>query len=210
VLKAGPPAAVDARLDWPVELEREIELYRAHPELDRWRPKFLADFTTQGWRALLMEDLGPSLRPPPWTETAVDLVSEGLAAMHSATASPGGCFVHGDVRSDNLFVAPGRGLVLCDWAEAHLGSCLEDAIYWAIGVALESGRPAADTLAKYTAFASEPDSGAICAALARLALMNQQRLQRRGEPAAVRELRSRELDVVRRWRDVYLVGGTVR
>jgi aminoglycoside phosphotransferase (APT) family kinase protein len=204
VLKAAPPAAVDARLDWPAELEREIELYRAHPELDPWRPKFLADFTTQEWRALLMEDLGASLRPPPWTETAVDQVSEGLAALHSATASRGGCFVHGDVRSDNLFVALGRGLVLCDWAEADLGCGFEDAIYWAIGVALESGRPAPDVFAKYTAFAGDPDSGAISRALARLAQMNQQRLQRRGEPAAVRELRSRELDVVRRWRDVYL------
>jgi hypothetical protein len=208
VLKAAPPAAVDARMDWPSELEREIELYRAHSELDPWRPKFLADFRTKGWRALLMEDLGASLRPPPWTETAIDLVADGLAAMHSATASQRGCVVHGDVRSDNLFVAPRRGLILCDWAESDVGTCLEDAIYWAIGVALESGGPAPDVFAKYTAFAGEPDPGAISSALAKLELMNQHRLQRRGEPAAVRELRSRELDVMKRWREDRPVHGT--
>lgn len=199
VLKAAPPASVDARLDWPGELQREIELHVSHPELDRWRPALLASLASGGWRGLLMEDLGGSLRPPPWNDAAVGSVAAGLAAMHVASIGRGRQVIHGDVRSDNLFLVPGRGLVLCDWAEATQGSALEDAVYWAAGVELEGGPPARATFERYAAAAGDAGAAAVHAAVNRLLLLTQRRLERHGEPVRVRELRSRELAVLERW-----------
>lgn len=199
VLKAAPPASLDARLDWPAELQREIELYASHPELDRWRPQPRGALAFGGWRGLLMEDLSESFRPPPWTIAAISSVATGLAAMHRSSIGAGHQIIHGDVRSDNLFLVPGRGLVLCDWAEATQGSALEDAIYWAVGVELEAGGPARDALARYTAVAGDAGEAAVHAAATRLFLLNRQRLERADEPVRVRELRIRELAVLERW-----------
>jgi hypothetical protein len=201
VLKAAPPGSVDVRLDWPAELEREIELYRSHPELDRWRPKSRAEVSFGGWRGLLMEDLSVSFRPPPWTGAALQSVATGLAAMHAASIGAGHGIIHGDVRSDNLFLVTGRGLVLCDWAEATQGSVLQDAVYWAVGVELEGGGPACDAFARYASAAGdcEPTESGAQAAATKLFLLNRRRLERPGEPVRVRELRIRELAVLRRW-----------
>jgi hypothetical protein len=199
VLKAAPPASVDARLDWPGELQREIELYASHPELDRWRPQPRAALANRGWRGLLMEDLGESMRPPPWTGATVSSVAAGLAAMHGSSIEAGHQTIHGDVRSDNLFLVPGRGLVLCDWAEATQGPALEDAVYWAVGVELEGGGPARDAFARYAAVTGDPSEAAVHAAATRLFLLNRQRLDRTDEPVRVRELRIRELAVLEHW-----------
>lgn len=199
VLKAAPPSTVDARLDWPAELEREISLYTAHPELDCWRPRPRAALAVGGWRGLLMEDLSRSSRPPPWTSAAVGSVAAGLAAMHVASSAAGHQIIHGDVRSDNLFLVPGRGLVLCDWAEATQGSAVEDTVYWAVGVELEGGGPAGDAYARYAAAAGDASEAAVRAAATKLFLLNRERLERTGEPVRVRELRIRELAVLRRW-----------
>jgi len=199
VLKAVPPASLDARLDWPGELQREIELYASHPELDRWRPELRAALANGGWRGLLMEDLGESLRPPPWTGAAVGSVAAGLAAMHESSIGAGHQIIHGDVRSDNLFLVPGRGLVLCDWAEATQGSALEDAVYWAVGVELEGGGQARDAFTRYTAVSGDAGEAAVHAAANKLFLLNRQRLERTDERVRVRELRIRELAVLGRW-----------
>jgi len=199
VMKAAPPASVDARLDWPGELQREIELYASHPELDRWRPQPRGALANGGWRGLLMEDLGASLRPPPWTGAAVSSVAAGLGAMHGSSIGAVHQIIHGDVRSDNLFLVPGRGLVLCDWAEASQGSALEDAVYWAVGVELEGGGPARDAFARYAAVTGDPSEAAVHAAATRLFLLNRQRLDRTDEAVRVRELRIRELAVLEHW-----------
>ena len=146
-----------------------------------------------------MEDLSESSRPPPWTGAAVGSVAAGLAAMHVASIAAGHQIIHGDVRSDNLFLVSGRGLVLCDWAEATQGSALEDAVYWAVGVELEGGGPARDAVARYTAVAGDASEAAVHAAATRLFLLNRQRLERADEPVRVRELRIRELAVLERW-----------
>lgn len=199
VLKAAPPASVDARLDWPAELEREVELHRSHPELDRWRPRPRAAVAGGGWRGLLMEDLGGSPRVPPWTGSAIQSVAVGLAAMHAASGPGVHPMIHGDVRSDNLFLVPGRGLVLCDWAEAAPGSALEDAVYWAVGVELEGGGRADAAYARYAAVAGGSDELGRRAATAHLVRLNRRRLERSDEPIRVRQLRARELAVLERW-----------
>ena len=198
VLKAAPPAAVDGRLDWPAELEREIELYATRPELAPWRPELCGHFQAAGWRGLLMQDLGPSGPPPPWTPDAVQAVATGLAQMHLAAARGGGPLAHGDVRSDNLFLLPGRRLALCDWAEAADGSGLGDAVYWAIGVELEGGC-ARGAYARYSAIAGEVDPGRLGAVIVELTRLTQQRLECADLPSAARRLRRRELDALRRW-----------
>ena len=199
VLKAAPPAGIDARLDWPGELQREIDLHRSHPELDRWRPRPRGAPASGGWRGLLMEDLGKPLPPPPWTRAAITSVAAGLAAMHRSSVGATLPIVHGDVRSDNLFLVSGRGLVLCDWAEAAPGSALEDAVYWAIGVELEGGGTAREAYASYAAAAGRVEQAALRAATDRLIGLNRRRLQRPDEPIRVRELRLRELAVLERW-----------
>lgn len=199
VLKAAPPAGVDARLDWPAELEREIELYTSHPELDRWRPRPWAALSAGGWRGLLMEDLSGAHRPPPWTDAALRAVAAGLARMHAASARAGRQIGHGDVRSDNLFLAAGRGLVLCDWAEANPGSALEDAVYWAVGVEREGGGWARDAYARYAAVAGAVSDAEVQAAAARLRQRHRRGLERVDEPARVRELRQRELAILDDW-----------
>jgi hypothetical protein len=70
--------------------------------------------------------------------SAVRLALLWITSLHRATRKDRGV-IHGDVRSDNLFLVPGRGLVLCDWAEAGPGSGIDDGVYWAVGVQLESG-----------------------------------------------------------------------
>jgi hypothetical protein len=199
VLKAAPPRAVAARLDWPAELEREIDLYRAHPELDPWRPCALGHFEAGGWRALLMEDLGASMFRTRWTESRTVAVAAGLAAMHSAAQARGSGLVHGDVRSDNLFLADDGGLLLVDWAECGPGSGIDDAAYWAVGVELEHGGCAPEVFARYAAVAAGVDAGGVREALSALRRLNQGRLTDPLLPEAVRELRLRELSVIDRW-----------
>lgn len=199
VMKAAPPRGVDARLDWPAELEREIELYGTHPELDPWRPRALGEFRAGGWLALLMEDLGDSLLGSEWTESRLATVAAGLAAMHRASAAGSLGVVHGDVRSDNLFATEGGALLLVDWADWDTGSGVEDAVYWAIGVELEGGACAADALARYEAVAGRLPASEVDYAVASLRRSNRRRLRDPLLPEAVRRLRLRELTVLDRW-----------
>jgi aminoglycoside phosphotransferase (APT) family kinase protein len=195
-MKAAPPAAVDARLDWPAELLREIDLYASRPELDPWRPRRLADFEAAGWRALLMEDLGSSLLESQWSERTIAAVAAGLAAMHAATAARGFPLVHNDVRSDNLFLCSEGSLRLVDWAEAGPGTGLEDAVYWAVGVQLEGGGSAAGVLATYAAAAGDGDPQRAGDVLTRLRRLNLRRMSDPRLPDRVRRLRRRELAVL--------------
>ena len=198
-MKAAPPAVIDARLDWHAELEREIKLYDSHPELDAWRPQFHGALDASGWRGLLMEDLGQSFRPPPWTDAMTHRVAIGLARMHGETRRGGDCVIHGDVRSDNLFLVRDRGLMLCDWAEARWGSPVEDAAYWAVGVECEGGELASDAYARYVAAAEELQASTLVPILRQLALLNQRRVERLSEPDRVRRLRQHELAAMRNW-----------
>lgn len=195
VLKAAPPAAVDRRLDWPRELEREIELYSERPELNPWRPGYLGDFSASGWRVLLMEDVGAGVRPS-WHAAEVRCAARGLAEFHAAA----GGLIHGDVRADNLVLDARRGLILVDWAEAAVGSHLEDVVYWAVGVALDAAVPPLAAVDEYGLCAQPVPSAELATAVGCLLEVTRRRLARPDEPAPVRDLRRRELEALRLWR----------
>ena len=66
-------------------LEREERMYRELPDLiGRWAPAFYGAFARDGWRALLLEDVGPRSAPP-WTPALTRSVAYEYAAFHART-----------------------------------------------------------------------------------------------------------------------------
>lgn len=85
VLKAAAPGVAD-RVDWGLQVRREIDAYRAWPFLAPWRPRMRATFVCDGWTVLVTEEVAGAARIPPWTAPLLDAVGRGLAGMHAASA----------------------------------------------------------------------------------------------------------------------------
>lgn len=66
-----------------VLVEERIYTELAHL-LSPWAPELRGVFSTAGWRALLLEDLGPKTAPP-WTPTLTRQVMRAYAQFHQAT-----------------------------------------------------------------------------------------------------------------------------
>jgi aminoglycoside phosphotransferase len=60
----------------------------------------------------------------------------------------GDTLVHGDIRSDNVLLAP-RSVVFVDWPHASRGAAVFDLVAWAPSVALEGGPNPEELLARY-------------------------------------------------------------
>lgn len=90
----------------------------------------------------------------------------GAAAMAAGFDDVPMAVVHGDVRSDNMFLRAGR-LLLIDWPAAHWDSVARESVYWALGVEAEGGEAAPLAHARYLAYAGQLPERAIFGALAR-------------------------------------------
>jgi hypothetical protein len=75
---------------------------------------------------------------------------ERLAELESSwpAACEGPTLVHGDVRADNVLLAP-DGVVFVDWPQAAVGTAIFDVIAWAPSVVLEGGPPPEELLARH-------------------------------------------------------------
>jgi aminoglycoside phosphotransferase (APT) family kinase protein len=133
----------------------------------RWCAKFTPFFQLIRERGDVRGDL-----PAEWHNTAewwrwFDAASAaGEAALldDAARQTPTRCFVHDDVRSDNLFLR-GDQLVLIDWAHAAWGAPVIDSVCWSIGVELEGGMRAVEAHKRYEIHANYPAAHGIREAL---------------------------------------------
>lgn len=98
-----------------------------------------------------------------WLEQACHV---GATAMATGFGDVPAAVVHGDVRSDNMFLRAGR-LVLIDWPAAHWDSVARESVYWALGVEAEGGETAPRAHARYLGNAGPLPERAIVGALAR-------------------------------------------
>lgn len=109
------------------------------------------------------------------------------------------CFIHQDVRSDNLFLRDGR-MLLVDWPDAALKTPFLDSVYWALGVEVEAERfGAPDVHARYLAHAGFISEHDIKEALAFCASYFTSTLQSASSPAHVQRLRLQYLRPTLRW-----------
>ena len=117
------------------------------------------------------------------------------------------CYIHYDVRSDNLFLRDGR-LLLVDWPDAARQTPFLDSVYWALGVETEAEHlTASDAHARYLAHARLnyladarlASARGIKQALAFCAAYFVSALQADGSPPHVQALRLRYLSPTLRW-----------
>lgn len=108
------------------------------------------------------------------------------------------CVVHGDVRSDNLFIRQGC-MVLVDWPWAQWHSVARENVYWALGVEAEGGPLATMAHARYLAHARPIPERAIRGALTRQAAYFIDRLQSGTLPASLNAYFLSMLGPTTRW-----------
>ena len=118
-----------------------------------------------GWAELAALD-----RPPEglsaWSARHLDRLAGLESGWRDAVA--GSTLLHCDVRSDNLLVTDGGGVVFVDWPHACVGVPVLDLVAWAPSVALEGG-PAPEGLLGLSAHGSAADPGVVAVLVAAFA-----------------------------------------
>jgi hypothetical protein len=95
-----------------------------------------------GWRRLT----GDEPRLDDWSRRHLGALQEIEAAWPASLV--GDTLLHGDLRADNVVLAPGRGPVIVDWPAAHLGPPWFDLVLMAPSVQSQGGPRCADLLAR--------------------------------------------------------------
>jgi hypothetical protein len=113
-----------------------------------------------GWAELAT--VGDAPRLDPWCREHLSRLVELEARWPEAIA--GQTLVHGDIRSDNIVMAP-AGPVFVDWPHAAVGNPVFDLVAWAPSVVLEGGPPPEELLAAHGPSRSA-DPGVVSALLA--------------------------------------------
>jgi len=81
-LKGVGPA--NNRFSWEAH-EREERVYRELGSvIHHWAPRFFGAFACEGWRGMILEDLGPTTIPP-WTKAIARGAMQEYAGFHAAT-----------------------------------------------------------------------------------------------------------------------------
>ena len=190
------------RLPWePVELEAvraALEELAAAPSTDglAWLPGtgpgFAEDFA--GWHRL-RRDPDPLLDR--WCVRHLDRLA--AAADRAEVALEGDRLVHGDVRADNLLVAPDGSVVVVDWPWATRGAGWFDRLTLLVNVGLnDADAPLEDLLADWLPEVPADDVDAVLAGLAAYFADIVRRPDPPGLPT-VRAFQRAQGEVVLRW-----------
>lgn len=108
------------------------------------------------------------------------------------------CFIHYDVRSDNLFLR-GERLILIDWSAATWKTPYLDSVYWALGVEVEEGGAASLVHEEYLAHAPFRFERGIAESVAFCSAYFLNTLQTAASPQHVQAVRRRFLPPTIRW-----------
>lgn len=155
-------------------------------------------FTRIAARGHCLGELPAYFETPAWWDWLAAACRIGDEALQAGWLAGPQVAIHGDVRSDNLFLRPGA-LVLIDWSEAQWVSPAREGIYWALGVEAEGGPPAPTLYTRYLAGAPPIPEAATRAYLARFTGYLIDGLQAARSPANVQIYRRTMLASTLRW-----------
>jgi hypothetical protein len=147
-----PPPWSDDRIHAVLETLDEVHATRAPADA----PK-LEDIRAQleGWKPIAA-DPGPFLSTGVCSEAWLEAALPALMQASETCELAGDCFVHLDVRSDNVCFREGQ-TILVDWNHAHVGNPLIDLVAWLPSLTLEGGPEPAELV---------PDSKGLAAFMA--------------------------------------------
>lgn len=162
-IEARPPA-----MPWrPDELERVLDAVAELPNLLTPAPfeaPALADAFDRafhGWRRLAGHEQANDPRLDPWARANLDRLAQ-LEATWTEGAG-GNTLLHGDLRADNILVAPDR-VYIVDWPWVRTGAAWADLLFMLPSVAMQGGGDPERIFAT-AAVGRNADSGAVTAVL---------------------------------------------